>query len=179
MRRNAAKHPATTTNGVPIGVPGVLKIYEAALQDRDTWFAAFGVVDEMRRTRGGKQVLERLVETKGDMDWVWLETHVGEQSPSSDPDQLRLFNERYLTGMDQDASDDIVVLLYYVATFTLVVAYLRALHPGIMPPSWWWSDMGAIRGEPFVDKGVADVVKDAFLEGRDDEGIAVLLDSIR
>lgn len=177
-RRNAAKHPATTSSGVPRGMPGVRKIYEATLQDRDTWFAAFGAIDEMRRTRSGKQTLAEIIATKGEMDWNALEETVSELSPSGDMDQFQSWNQKYLSDLDADASDDVVVLLYFVATFTLVIAYLRALHPAINPPAWWWEDMAAIRDEPFVERGIVDVVKDAFLENRDQEALAVLLDGI-
>lgn len=177
-RRNAAK-PATTTNGIPLGIGGVRKIYEATLQDRDTWFAAFGAIDEMRRTRSGKYFFEHLVASNGSMDWVWLEETVSEQSPSGDMAQLDTWHRTHLPDMPMDASDEVVGHIWFVATFTLVIAYLRALHPAIMPPPWWWEDMAAIRGEPFVDRDIADIVKDSFLENRDQEGIAVLLDSIR
>ena len=161
---NAPK-PKTTMMGTPL-TREAGEAYRRAIADVEIWMTAYQVFDELIRTRAGKQALALYVETRGDTDWVWLE------ETASSLAARRPASLRGRIVYELEAS------MRHLAIVTLVLAQLRALHPDIDPPTWWHEEMAAVRGVPFVRKDEAEVIRDAFLGGRDQEAIAMLSEQI-
>jgi len=121
-----------------------------------------------------RAVLQEYVLTKGQTDWVWLEETLS--GDLADEFAGRTHARPWVTPPLETPAQALVSLARYLAAFTMVVAYIKALHPEVKAPLWYDGEMAAMRGDkaPAAMPAAAEMIRDAFLEGRDAEAVEML-----
>jgi len=123
---------------------------------------------EMAGALASNAFIQDIVRTMGKADWVWLEEGL---------DALTRNDEQIESECDRNATDrerDLDYQAAYYAAFALAVAYIRITYPQVQPPLWFHEILALIQGRKAIAKTTKEIVRDAFLEGHDDEAAALL-----
>jgi len=124
------------------------------------WPVVQAVIQDLFTTRA--DILREYVRTAGSTDWVWLEEHMSRAiSDSPNLDEL------------DEHSDDSEFSCAYTACMLLALGVIRTIHPLVQYPLWMADDLVTIWGKTPAPSDIAAVARDLFLQGRDQEALAL------
>lgn len=145
--------------------------FQALLLDLNTWAVVRRCLARLEQT--SRNVLRDLIRTGGKTDWVWLEENLSGDLAVND----------FLASLPWWAPEEDYRQPNpsYIAGFALATNYLRAAHPQIVHlPTWFREELRILQGRTrHVEPLSAEIIRDAFLSGRDQEAIEILIRELK
>jgi hypothetical protein len=147
--------------------------FQELLIDLNTWAVVRRCVARLEGN-ADRHVLRDLIRTGGKTDWVWLEENLSRG--------LRLND--FLASLPWWAPEEDYRQPNpsYIAGFALATNCLRAAHPQITHlPTWFTNELKILQGRSpqLVAPSTAEIIRDAFLSGRDQEAIEILIRELK
>lgn len=135
------------------------------------------VITELFNER--QAILADYVRTEGSTDWVWLE-----EALSGTMDGFEYFAELYRRSerldpyepSDSEWFDRQEHYAAYIACFAIALSIIQTIYPEVRGPAWFIHYLPLIQNRKFVPTDIAEIARDMFLSGRDQEAITLLAD---